>query len=318
MSIATQVAEDFERARRKAFWRRLASGVLRRQNALLAFEETRRNLRAQSQHYGGLRAVRIDEIVGSLGRYADFDRAFLPRQTSTRMRWQSVDRAYYEDTALPPIELYQLGETYFVKDGNHRVSVARERGQEFIDAYIIELHVPVPVTNLSELEDWIRKQDALEFLTRTRLLELRPDANVELTLPGQYEKLLEHIEVHRWFLGTEQERPVAWTEAVESWYDRVYLDTVAAVRESGVLRDFPGRTEADLYLWLIEHRWFMHEAGCTDDLMPMRDVAREFAASYSPRLVRRLGRALRRGADLTRASRRAAPGQRSCAGATHF
>jgi hypothetical protein len=294
VSIATQVSDDFERARRKAFWRRLAASMLRRDNALLPFEQTRRYLRAQSQHYGGLRAVRIDQIVGSVGRYADFDRAFLPRQTSTRMRWQSVDRAYYEDTVLPPIELYQLGQTYFVKDGNHRVSVAREQGQEFIDASVIELHAPVPVTSLSELEEWIRNQDALDFLERTRLLELRPDAKVELTLPGQYEKLLEHIEVHRWFLGTEQQRCVAWSEAVESWCDHVYGEVVAAVRESGVLRDFPGRTEADLYLWLIEHRWFLQQAGCIDEEVSMHDVAREFAAAYSPRLLRRLRRVLRR------------------------
>jgi hypothetical protein len=291
------VWDDFARARRKALWRRLASRVLRRGNALLPFEQTRRYLRAQSQHYGGLRPVRIDQIVGSVGRYADFDRAFLPRQTSTRTRWLSIDRAYYEDTVLPPIELYQLGETYFVKDGNHRVSVAREQGQDFIDAYIVELHAAVPVNSLSELEEWICNQDALDFLAHTRLLELRPDAKVELTLPGQYEKLLEHIEVHRWFLGLEREQTVAWSEAVASWYDRVYGEIIAAVRESGLLRDFPGRTEADLYLWLIEHRWFMQQAGRIDDETPIHDVAREFAAAYSPRVVRRLKRlkrALRR------------------------
>jgi hypothetical protein len=294
VSIATQVAEDFERARRKAFWRRLTARILHRDNGLLPFEETRRHLRAQSQHYSGLRAVRIDQIVGSVGRYADFDRAFLPRRTTTRMRWLSVDRAYYEDTVLPPVELYQLGETYFVKDGNHRVSVARERGQEFIDAYVIEVHAPVPVSSLSELEDWIRNQEAIEFLARTRLLDLRPEARVELTLPGQYEKLLEHIEVHRWFLGTEQQRCVAWSDAVQSWYDRVYGEVVSAVRESGILRDFPGRSEADLYLWLIEHRWFLQQAGCIDEDTSMQDVARGFAAAYSPRLVRRLQRALGR------------------------
>lgn len=294
--IDQQAAEDFERARRKAFWRRLAAGVLRRNNRLLPFEETRRHLRAHVQHEGGLRAVPIEQIVGSVGRYHDFDRAFLPRRTTTRGRWLSIDRAYYEDVALPPIELYKLGETYFVKDGNHRVSVAREQGQAFIDAYVLEVHAPVPVSNLADLEAWIRKQDGLDFLARTHLLELRPAASVELTLPGQYEKLLEHIEVHRWLLGTEQERCVSWSEAVESWYDRVYGEVVAAVRESGVLRDFPGRAEADLYLWLIEHRWFLQQAGQLEPERSMQDVARAYAAAYSPRLVRRLARVLRRSA----------------------
>jgi hypothetical protein len=294
MSIDIQVADDFERARRKAFWRRLAAGLLRRDNGLLAFEETRRRLRAQAQHYSGLRAVPVEQIVGSVSRYRDFDRAFLPRQLATRGRWQSVDRAYHQDVVLPPIELYQLGETYFVKDGNHRVSVAREQGQAFIDAHVVEVRVPVPVGSLEDLEDWIRNQDALEFLARTRLLELRPDGCIELTLPGQYEKLLEHIEVHRWFMGVEQGARVSWSDAVTSWYDNVYAPVIAAVHESGVLRDFPGRTDGDLYVWLIEHRWYQEQSGSLDPDRPLEDTAREYAAAYSPRLLRRLARVLRR------------------------
>ena len=290
MTFLTQVTEDFERAQNKAFWRRIAALVLRRENALLPFEQTRRQLRAQAQHYGGLRAVPIDQIVGSVSRYRDFDRAFLPRQAKTRSRWISIDRAYYEDSALPPIELYQLGETYFVKDGNHRVSVAREQGQEFIDAHVVELHAPVPIADLAELENWIRDQDALDFADRTRLMQIRPGASVDLTLCGQYEKLLEHIDVHRWFLGTEQRRSVAWDEAVTSWYDCVYSGVVDGVRESNVLRDFPGRTEADLYLWIIEHRWLLVENGTLEPDTPIADVARNYAAAYSPRLWRRLAR----------------------------
>ena len=302
MSISHQVHQDFERARRKAFWRRLAARLLGRGDALLPFEETRRRLRAQAQHYSGLRQVPIDHIVGSVSRYRDFDRAFLPRRTTTRGRWLSIDRAYYEDTVLPPIELYQLGETYFVKDGNHRVSVARQQGQEFIDAYVIGLPVPVPIASLAELEEWVRHQDALDFATRTRLLTLRPGAHVELTLPGQYEKLLEHISVHRWFLGIEQQRPVAWDDAVASWYDRVYAPLAESIRSSGVLRDFPGRTEADLYLWVIEHRWHLHQTGVLDDDAPVEDTLREYAAEFSPRPGRRLVRLARRASGRLRAA----------------
>jgi hypothetical protein len=290
MAVSLQVADDFERARRKGLWRRVIARLLRRDITLLRFEETRQLMRAHGQHYGGFRTVPISQIVGSVNRYHDFDRAFLPRHTTTRQRWQSIDRAYYEDTSLPPIELYQLGETYFVKDGNHRVSVAREQGQEFIDAYVIELHVPVPVATLSELEEWVCDQDALDFAAQTRLHDLRPDASVELSLCGQYEKLLEHIRVHRWFLGTDRGECVSWEEAVLSWFDRVYTPIVSAVRESGVLADFPGRTEADLYLWLVEHRWFLQERGELDADAPLEDVARGYAAAYSPRLWRRLVR----------------------------
>jgi hypothetical protein len=296
MNISFQVHEDFERARRKAFWRHLATRLLRRDNSLLSFEEARRRLCAQAQHYGGLRQVAIDQIVGSVSRYHDFDRAFLPRRTTTKGRWLSIDRAYYEETLLPPIELYQLGETYFVKDGNHRVSVAREQGQAFIDAYVVELSVPVPIGSLAELEDWVRRQDALDFMSRTRLASLRPAAHIELTLLGQYDKLLEHIAVHRWFLGVEQRRPLSWEEAVTSWHDHVYAPLAEVIQSSGVLRDFPGRTQADLYLWIIEHRWYLHQAGVLDERTPVEETVRQYAAEFSRRPGRRLARLGRRAA----------------------
>src|SRR5437867_13096586 len=136
---------DYRRARRRAFMRGVLSWFRRADNALLAFDEVRRGIHAQAQHDGGVREVEIDQIVGSVGRYRDFDRAFLPRQARTRGRWESIDTAYLTHVELPPIELYKIGETYFVKDGNHRVSVARERGQVFVDARVIEVESPAPV-----------------------------------------------------------------------------------------------------------------------------------------------------------------------------
>src|SRR5207237_1371532 len=252
---------DYRRARRRAFMRGVLSWFRRADNALLAFDEVRRGMHAQAQRDGGLREVEIDQIVGSVGRYRDFDRAVLPRQGQTHDRWESVDRAYLDHTELPPVDLYKIGETYFVKDGNHRVSVARERGQAFIDAHVIEVTAPAPVRSLEDLLDFIRDQDALSFYETTRISELRPDARIELTLPGQYEKLLEHISTHRWYLGIEKKREIAYDEAVASWYERVYLPTVEAIRHADALRDFPHRTEADLYLWITEHHWYLHEAG---------------------------------------------------------
>ncbi len=283
--VAQQVANDFGRARSKARWRQLAARVLRRSNGLLAFDEIRQRLRAQGQHFGGFRTVPIDQIVGSVGRYRDFDRAFLPRHALMRHRWQRIDRAYYEEAALPAIELYQVGETYFVKDGNHRVSVAREQGQQFIDAWVVELHVPVPVASVQEIETWVRRQDQLEFAARTGL------ATIELTLCGQYEKLLEHIQGHQWFLGGERGSAIAWQEATSSWYEHVYQPVVEVVRECGVLTEFPGRTEADLYLWLSEHQWFLRERGAE---APLCEVAERFVSAFSPRWRRRWGRFFQR------------------------
>jgi len=298
MTFDNQVHADFEHARRKASWRSVINRLMGRRTELLRFEEVRRQLRAQGRHDAGARPVLLDAIVGSVGRYRDFDTAFLPLQTQTKRRWLSIDRAHYDDLALPPVELYRLGEVYFVKDGNHRVSVARERGQVYVDAVVIELHAPVPIGSLAELEDWIGQQDAVEFHSATQLLFLRPEAQVQLTVPGQYEQLLEHISVHRWFLGIESDREIPYAEAVASWYDRVYVPIVEGIREASMLREFPKRTEADLYLWLIEHLWYLREAGELDETASLDEAARfyadAYAESFSPRASRRLARAFRR------------------------
>jgi hypothetical protein len=290
---ADLVRRDYEQARRKGFVRAIASWFRRSDNALLAFDEMRRGIRAHGQRDGGLREVPIDRIVGSVGRYRDFDRAFLPRQARTRDRWESVDRAHREGTEVPPIELYQIGDVYFVKDGNHRVSVARERGQAFIDAHVIQVTAPAPVESVEDLLDWIRDQDAVAFYEQTDLLRLRPDARIELTLPGQYDKLREHISTHRWYLGTELNREISYPEAVASWYDRVYLPTVEAIRKTGALRDFPHRTEADLYLWTTEHHWYLHQAAHPKG-ETLETIVTEYAGENSERPLQPLLRRARR------------------------
>ena len=133
------VLHDFARAKNKAMWRDWLSKVTRKSNNLLSFQEIYHNSGAKRQHYIGLHAVPVKNIVGSEGRPLDFDRAFFPRESHTMSRWLSIDRAYYENALIPPVELLKVGGKYFVRDGNHRVSVARSRGQEFIDAIVVEI-----------------------------------------------------------------------------------------------------------------------------------------------------------------------------------
>lgn len=136
---------DFAHAAHRAFWRDWLSRLIRKNNNLLPFEQVRRHLSFKGQHQRGLYAVPLDKIVGSVNRYLDFDRAFFPRQSRTRDRWLSIDKAYYQDIALPPVELLKIGEMYFVSDGHHRVSVARMWGQEFIDALVTEINAVASV-----------------------------------------------------------------------------------------------------------------------------------------------------------------------------
>ncbi|MCL4295523.1 MAG: hypothetical protein KJ077_07340 [Anaerolineae bacterium] len=137
--------QDFAHAVHRALWRDWLSWLIRKNNNLLPFEQVRRHLSFKGQHQRGLCAVPLDKIVGSVNRYHDFDRAFFPRQSRTRDRWLSINKAYYQDIALPPVELLKVGEIYFVSDGHHRISVARARGQEFIDASVTEIDTSGPI-----------------------------------------------------------------------------------------------------------------------------------------------------------------------------
>ncbi|MFL7890663.1 MAG: hypothetical protein ACK2UM_07505 [Anaerolineales bacterium] len=278
--------DDFERAYRKGFWRKLSSWLTGARNELLPFDAVRERIPIHGQHYLGLRQVPVEQIVGSLGRYRDFDRAFLPRQARTRSRWVSIDSAHYEDIVLPPVDLFKIGEIYFVRDGNHRVSVARERGQEFVDAYVVEIEVPVPLTADMDLNDLQLKAEYANFIEKTHLDQIRPQARIELTLLGEYERLLEHINVHRWFLGEGRGNEVPFEEAVASWYDTVYLPMVTLINDHDLLEDFPNRSEADLYLWIIEYEWFLREAYRKD--YSFQEVSNQFKERFSDSPSRRL------------------------------
>lgn len=252
--------DDFERAYRMGFWRKVITWLTGESNQLLPFKEVRESIPLQGEHYVGLQQVSINQIVGSLGRYRDFDRAFIPLQTNTKERWVRVDEAHYEDVLLPPVDLYKMGEVYFVVDGNHRVSVARNKGQEFIDAYVIELVVPVSLTPDVDLGDLEIKGEYAAFLEKTNIEEIRPGVKIEFTLPGEYKRALEHINVHRWYLGEERDSDVPFGEAVASWCDNIYQPLVDVIREYELVESFPGRTEADLFLWVSEYEWYLLDA----------------------------------------------------------
>jgi hypothetical protein len=277
---------DFDSAHRKSNFRTMVSLLTRQSNELLPYDQVLKLLPTKGQHYIGLKQVPIDSIVGSVGRFQDFDREFLPKGTSTRSRWESIDRAHLMDVELPAIELYKLGEVYFVKDGNHRVSVARERGQAYIDAVVIEIETPIPITPETDLIDLIGKREMARFYHKTHLKDIRPDSNIVLTIPELYTELLDHIQTHAWFLGEEYNRAVSFEEATLSWYDNIYQPMVNVIREHNILDGFPERTEADLYVWIMDHRWFLMKDNSAD--ITLEDAARDFYREYSENPVKRL------------------------------
>jgi hypothetical protein len=246
--------EEFSRARQRAFIEEWLGFFRGRSNNLLPFEEIKQSLQLQDAAYKGLHEIELDKIVGSTGRYRDFTRTFLPKNSATEERWRRIDAVAHSEEGFPPIEVYQVGDVYFVRDGNHRVSVARTHGAKTIEAYVIEYKTPVPIGPDDDLDQILLRMEHADFLKETHLDQLRPDQNVVFTEPGRYRLVEEHIIIHKYLREITCGCEISNEEAVASWYDNVYLPIVELIRERDVLRYFPGRTEADLYAWLILHR----------------------------------------------------------------
>ena len=273
--LSERVQSDFKRARFKAFLNDVWAALSGRPSTLLSYDEVREKLSIGGPIYRGVETVDIEKIVGSLNRYHEFDRAFLPKQDNTAARWQRVNRAFYDEISLPAVLLYKVGEVYFVVDGHHRVSVAREQGQVYIDAEVRECETKVKITPDLRPEDLNILGQKVEFLKRSRLDELCPDANIKLTVLGGFHRMLEHIAVHRYFMGLDLKRDIPEDEAVMHWYNTVYLPIVKVIRESDVLQNFSDKTEGDLYLWILDHQHYLAEHEDQPLQSPV-DAAREF------------------------------------------
>ncbi len=259
--ISSQVKTDFAHARFKAFWNRIIRILGGQPTTLLSYDDVKEKLHIGGPIYRGVHPVEVNKIVGSLNRYHQFDRAFLPLEDQIANRWQNIDRAFYQDVDLPPVVLYKVGEVYFVVDGHHRVSVAREKGQMEIDAEVRECSTKVNITPDLKPEDLEILGEKVNFLERTGLDRIRPKAKIKLTIPDGFDLMLEHIAVHRYFMGLDLKRDISDEEAVAHWYDKVYKPIVNNIRRSGILKEFPGKTEGDLYLWVLDRQRYLHSAG---------------------------------------------------------
>jgi hypothetical protein len=277
----SSAVEDFRHARRQANLQQVVARLTGKSAELLSYEDVRQKLKAIELSGKELKDIPLDAIVGSVGRYTDFTRSFLPRQDSDEDRWARVKVAMTDMRGVPPIQVYQIGQAYFVQDGNHRVSIARRLGATHIEAYVTQVQTKVPLSPDVQPDDLILKAEYTDFLERTPLDELRPEADLSVTAPGQYQVLEEHIAVHRYYMGLEKEQEIPYEEAVAHWYDEVYLPVVQVIRERGILRDFPRRTETDLYLWTLEHRaTLMQELGWEID---PKVAAADLSVQLSPR-----------------------------------
>jgi hypothetical protein len=282
---------DFERVRRQAKLQELLAYLMGKSTDLLSYEEVRRLVRAGGKVERGIQQIPVAAIVGSVGRYKDFTRTFLPRNDSDQSRWAAVKVAQMTQ-GLPPITVYQMSDVYFVLDGNHRVSIARQLGSETIEAYVTEVRTDVPLKPNMQPNELIVKAEYADFLAETNLKVLRPQADLTLTSAGKYQLILEYIDVHAYFMGIEQGRPIGRNEVMSHWFDTVYLPTVARIRQTDLLLDFPERTEADLFVWLTDHRAELQkELGWN---VSLETAVTTFVNEHKPqRLIRQLLRAVR-------------------------
>ncbi len=253
---------DFRRARQRAGLQHVLARLTGRSVDLLSYDDVARQLKPVGRTDRGLRDIPLDAITGSVGRPNDFTRNFLPRQDADETRWTRVRAAVTDPNAagLPPIEVFQIGEAYFVIDGHHRVSVARQLGANYIQAYVTELRTKVPISASVTPEELVHKAEYSDFLDQTQLDRTRPDADLSMSNPGLMRRVLEEIQTHQRALGEPGGQPVPLAAAAADWYDQVYLPACYVIRDSGMLRDFPGQTEADLYLLVAEHRATLERA----------------------------------------------------------
>jgi hypothetical protein len=283
---------DFGRARQREIMGRILGLLKSRKDEMLSLPDVRSIVRPESETYRGMQTVPIAKILGSEGRSRDFNRAFLPRHDKMMRRWMNIDVAHYENVILPPIKLFEIGGAFFVRDGNHRVSVARMQGAEYIDAEVTSLASEIPIAPGMDRQDIVRAVIGFErrrFLAETGLAERRPGVDITFTEIGRYDEMLEHIREHKWYLNLHQRVEIPLAEAAASWYDTVYLPIVQIIRGARLLVRFPGATEADLYVY-IGHHWA--ELGRKyGAIFTLEEAAEDYSAkSRRPRIARLVSR----------------------------
>lgn len=246
--------QDFQSARQRASIQEVLARITGNSTRLLSYDDVAEKLKLRARSDRGVKWIPLDAIVGSVSRYSDFTRTFLPRRDDDQERWARVKAAMETGEGVPPIDVYKVGDVYFVIDGNHRVSIAKGEGLKTIEAHVIEVRTEVPLAPDIQPDDLIIKAEHAQFLETTRIMDLRPNVDLITTIPGQYQKLLDQIHVREMELKRERGDEVTFQTAVEDWYDHKYTPLAEAIRDRGLLRSFPKRTLTDLYIWIAENR----------------------------------------------------------------
>lgn len=254
--------EDFHRFRSKAAMNRFWAGIRGESLDLLPYSEVSSKLRAVNRTDLGLKEVPLKNIIGSVNRTDDFDRNFRPLSDEDSRRWANVKTAMISpfSRGVPPVSLYKIGDAYFVLDGNHRVSIAKEMGMETIEAYVTEVKSKVGLSSSFTLEELVEKAALADFLEETHVDQILPGIDLSLKHIDNYPLLREHINVHQYYMGIDQNREISYAEAVVDWYDKIYTPVVNEIEKSGLYDEYPQLTLTDLYLLVLDKQHNLKES----------------------------------------------------------
>jgi hypothetical protein len=276
-----QAAEDFSRARGYAILSRVAHLINPDKERMMSLSDVKEILRPKGEVYRGMQVIPVKLIVGSEGRYSDFNRFFQPKSDFLRSRWQKVDEAALEHITLPPISLYEIGGVYFVRDGNHRVSVARMQGVEMIDAEVVSLTSEMtiePDMTEDEVKKKVAEYEKDIFYLKTNFGKITEYYDLDFSVPGRYDDIYNHILVHKYYMDQNLPEESNFHDALLSWFNNVFMPIIEVIREEKILPHFPGRTESDLYMFIVK-RWDYLKKEEGEGITPL-DAAKDFSEKY--------------------------------------
>jgi hypothetical protein len=276
-----QASEDFSKAKGKAMLSQIQNFMTFKDNKLMSFNDVKDILKPKNETYKGMQVVPIKLIVGSEGRYHDFNKYFLPKSEHLRSRWERVDVARLNDIILPPIQLYEIGGVYFVRDGNHRVSVARTQGVDMIDAEVISLSSEIKIKPSMTTNDLLKAVIEYEkklFYKKTDFGKLTDCYDLTFSSTGRYDVIYNHILVHKYFVNQNYTSEISFSDALVSWYNNVYQPIIGIIREERLYYLFPNRTESDLYVWIVQHWDFLKRKYGVN--YSLADAAKDFSEKY--------------------------------------
>lgn len=287
--LLSQTDDDFNKAHNKALFNEIQHLLNPAEATLISFSDIKKLLKPKDEVYKGMQVVDINLIVGSEGRYKDFDNHFFPKSNFLKDRWERIDMAHLQDVPLPPITLYEVGGLYFVRDGNHRVSVAKSRGCQFIDAEVVSLQSEIKLKPGSTREQMVKQVLAYEkrvFYTETSFGDITDYWCLDFSTTGQYDVIYNHILIHKYYINMDKKEEIPFSDAVLSWFDNVYLPVIHAIDEHHIMRSFKGRTKADLYVFVIKY-WDELKQKLGSDFS-LDQAAEDFERTFGTTLMSRI------------------------------